>query len=633
MQCERIADGWSASIIIPAHNEANALPGLLSALLDQDVRGHRLQIVVAVNGSSDLSGSVARGFRQEFGAIGHQLVVVEIETASKAAALNEGERHATSFPRIYLDADIEISPDAIRRTIEVLSSTTKPRLAAPRVEVAENSSAFGRRYGRVWSRLPYVRSHVPGVGFYAVNAPGRSRWWRFPTRVGADDKYVRLHFDLDEVVVIDDVSFTIYLPERVNELLRVRARWNDLNRQIARNCPGLNRRDRSRWVSSARFLAATPSLWLDIPAFLVVWIAGRWLSLFSFVGSKERWFRADSSPPRRRLHVASPATTAGQPAWSEPVEALASKAPPRRSVHAVIVTYNSMTTVVRCLDRILESRGLDELKITVVDNASLDGGPAVVRSKYPEIEVMANERNIGFGSAVNQAVSNTHNGWIAIINPDVEVHRDTIARSVDHLVSKPDVGSCGVRAVRSDGRVNDRSFFTRPSGWSEVALALGTHRFARSSKLLNPEQHLAYRQSDRPVGVDIVAGCFNVLDAQLFHHLGGYDERYFLCGEDFDLGVRAIEAGAAPEIVPLPPIIHHSGGSFATSIDARVASLRGRAEFERRWWPRRRSMFGQAVRASSVFCRFLVERARSNRQGEFAELWARRAEWMVPVVG
>ncbi len=95
-------------------------------------------------------------------------------------------------------------------------------------------------------------------------------------RVGADDKFVRLHFTEAEAVTIDDALFTVFLPENMPELIRVRARWNQLNRQIVRHCPGLLRHDGSRWSSSARHVIRNRSSWPDVPAFVAVWAAG-WL--------------------------------------------------------------------------------------------------------------------------------------------------------------------------------------------------------------------------------------------------------------------------------------------------------------------------------------------------------------------
>jgi hypothetical protein len=180
--------------------------------------------------------------------------------------------------------------------------------------------------------------------------------------------------------------------------------------------------------------------------------------------------------------------------------------------------------------------------------------------------------------------------------------------------------------------VNDASFFMSPTVWSEITLSLGAHRIAPASRLLNPEQRLAHQPSKAPLEVDAIAGCFSVLDRELFEHLGGYDEEYFLCCEDLDLGVRAVEAGAAPAVVPVHPIIHRSVGYFATRADARVAYLRGRAQYQRRWWPARRAVVAGAIRTFAVVARLAtLWMLRSARMDEWAQVWARREEWATPV--
>ena len=234
-----------------------------------------------------------------------------------------------------------------------------------------------------------------------------------------------------------------------------------------------------------------------------------------------------------------------------------------RSVHAVVVTYNSMDTAPRCIERLLASEGIDDLRVTVVDNASRDGGAAALVDRFPSIEVVADRVNVGFAAAVNRAVTDSASRWIAVVNPDVEVHPDTLAATVEHLEHRPAVGSCGAPAVHADGTVSDRTFFMKPTGWSEITRALGAHRLAPASRLWNPEQSLAHQQADEPLGVDVIADCFNVIDRELFEHLGGYDEDYFLCGEDLDLSIRTVEAEPAPRSLQ-PPILHRSASSFSS---------------------------------------------------------------------
>jgi len=293
-----MTEDFAASIVIPAHMEEAALPRQLASLLNQELGDYRLHVVVVVNGSTDATAQAARTLVSRFHKKRHLLEVLELARPSKAEALNLGDRVARSYPRLYLDADITLSSNAIRRTIDVLTTLDTPLLAAPKTLVVECTGIAARHYGRLWSQLPYIREQVPGVGFYAVNESGRRLFALFPLDIGADDKFVRLHFSKDEMVIVEDASFSIYLPECLAELIRVRGRWTRFNLELARNRPDLALRDTPRWWSSFCYVARNPFQWIHVPVFLMVWIAGWTVALCDMVRGGERWSRAESSSIR-----------------------------------------------------------------------------------------------------------------------------------------------------------------------------------------------------------------------------------------------------------------------------------------------------------------------------------------------
>jgi hypothetical protein len=127
-----------------------------------------------------------------------------------------------------------------------------------------------------------------------------------------------------------------------------------------------------------------------------------------------------------------------------------------------------------------------------------------------------------------------------------------------------------------------------------------------------------------PIG----CACFIVINRGPFEHLPGYDEAYFLCSEDLNLGMRAVAASAAPAVVPVHPTIHHSAGSFATPADARAAYLRGRARYQGQWWSTCRAVIAGAIRTSEVLARLaILWMIGSDRVHEFTRVWALREEW------
>lgn len=281
-------------IIIPAHNEERALAGCLRALAAQDYDGE-VEVVVAANGCTDDTAAVARNSAPSMPA-GWTVTVVEQEAAGKSAALNVADAHLDAPLRVYLDADIVLDPSAIRELAAALS-VSGPYLAQPRLVPARTAKkAFAvSSFVRVWSSLPYVRNEVLGVGCYAVNAEGRALWGDFP-HFGADDTFVRLRFDSDQKRVVRSATMTVFFPMSLTELVRVRARWCRLGREVRRAEETLPESERGRSLRALSYLAKRPRLWVDGGIFSVIWVCAVLLSFAP--GGASSWARASSSPVR-----------------------------------------------------------------------------------------------------------------------------------------------------------------------------------------------------------------------------------------------------------------------------------------------------------------------------------------------
>lgn len=279
------------SVIIPAHNEAKVLPRTLRCLLNQDYAGP-LRIIVAANGCTDDTIAVAQSWEPEARQRGRELLVVEAAKASKPAALNAGDAAAGDGIRIYLDADMEFSTNTLSAVAQRLRPGTGSHLCAPALRIAPPESLLTRSYSRVWRALPYVRDAVSGRGFYGLSAEGRQRWGEFPTIV-ADDRFVRLHFSPQETAIADDAWIVRYLPEGLTELVKTRCRVYRGNREIEEKYPDLSCRDADRHQALPRFLLTHPRLWIDCPAFLLVFLLAKiaaWRERKTGLG---RWERAE----------------------------------------------------------------------------------------------------------------------------------------------------------------------------------------------------------------------------------------------------------------------------------------------------------------------------------------------------
>lgn len=211
-----------ASVVIPAHNEGRVIDRCLAALAASSVGG-ALEVVVAANGCTD--DTVAR-------ASAHPGVrVLDLPEPSKIGALNAGDAAAGAFPRLYLDGDVELTPDAVDSLVAVLT-TDAPRVAAPAVRYVTGSASWPvRAFYRVFEELPSARRGIAGHGVYAVSAAGRRRFGTFPD-VQGDDLFVARLFSPEEQVRAAGESL-VHTPRNLRSLLKVRTRITRGNAELA----------------------------------------------------------------------------------------------------------------------------------------------------------------------------------------------------------------------------------------------------------------------------------------------------------------------------------------------------------------------------------------------------------------
>jgi glycosyltransferase involved in cell wall biosynthesis len=281
-----------ASVIIPAHNEAEVIGRCLDALF-AGIEPAELEVIVVCNGCADDTAALARSS-------GHPVRVIELQTASKVSALREGDMAARTFPRLYLDADVVLSGSSARKVAERLNAgavAARP----PVVYSSSQSSAPVRRYFRARSQMPSLLGSLWGAGVYGLSAAGRGRFGDFPD-VTADDLWVNLLFELDEVEIVDCEPVVVSVPRRTRDLVCVLRRTY---KGKAENGVGFSGNNRARETTlttlrDLRQLAASgPGAALDAATYAAFAARVRVaLALGTAVGAgsvAERWERDDSS--------------------------------------------------------------------------------------------------------------------------------------------------------------------------------------------------------------------------------------------------------------------------------------------------------------------------------------------------
>ncbi|MFC5751781.1 glycosyltransferase [Actinomadura rugatobispora] len=203
------------SIVIPAHDEAKVIGRLLRGLLES-ARPGDLDIVVVPNGCTDATADIAASF-------GDAVRVVETPEASKAAALRLGDTAARGFPRLYVDADVELRTADVHALAAALD---RPGILAAAPSRALNMTGRPwtvRAYYAVWTRLPEIRRGLFGRGVIGVTAEGHTRIAALP-QVMADDLAASLAFAPHERAIANGARVVVHPPRTLADLLRRRER-------------------------------------------------------------------------------------------------------------------------------------------------------------------------------------------------------------------------------------------------------------------------------------------------------------------------------------------------------------------------------------------------------------------------
>lgn len=220
------------------------------------------------------------------------------------------------------------------------------------------------------------------------------------------------------------------------------------------------------------------------------------------------------------------------------------------AIVAVVVTYQSSSTIEDCLQRLRDARGIAEIR--VVDNGSVDDTVDILQrhaSHDPRVRFIANPDNPGFAAANNQGVADSSSPWLAFINPDVMVEADTLAVLCER--AQP-LGDCllGVEQVDEHGRADDAvrrrdpdflAMLRSPGSGSKLALAR------------DPDVAMQY--------VPAISGAVMLMPRALFDRIGGWDAGYRLHAEDLDLCRRVRGAGGVVAIANDLQVLHVRGVS------------------------------------------------------------------------
>lgn len=218
----------------------------------------------------------------------------------------------------------------------------------------------------------------------------------------------------------------------------------------------------------------------------------------------------------------------------------------------IIVSYNSSSFLELCLHSVAKAISQLEIEseVIVVDNSSSDDSCEVLNNKFSFVKLIQNDENIGFSKANNLGVSKAKGKYICILNPDTVLQENTFDEILKFYKSNIKVGFVGCQMIDGNGMFLKESKRVIPSIFSSFMKVLGISKFYYSAL-----------DKDKRGYIDILAGAFMFVEKTIYDSVKGFDEDYFMYGEDIDLSYKALKKGYSNYYLGDVKIIHFKGES------------------------------------------------------------------------
>ncbi|HNW51212.1 MAG TPA: glycosyltransferase [Prolixibacteraceae bacterium] len=226
----------------------------------------------------------------------------------------------------------------------------------------------------------------------------------------------------------------------------------------------------------------------------------------------------------------------------------------------VIVNYNVKHFLEQCLHSVEKASRTIETEVFVVDNNSVDGSKGMLISKFPQVKLILNEKNVGFAKANNQAMRLATGDYILLLNPDTVVEEDTFEKVIAFMNAHPEAGGLGVKMIDGKGKFLPESKRGLPTPWVAFYKIFGLSRLFPRSKVFG-RYHLTYLDKNETHEIDVLAGAFMLMRKEALDKVGLLDEDFFMYGEDIDLSYRITLGGYKNYYYPGTTIIHYKGES------------------------------------------------------------------------
>jgi GT2 family glycosyltransferase len=245
-------------------------------------------------------------------------------------------------------------------------------------------------------------------------------------------------------------------------------------------------------------------------------------------------------------------------------------------VSVVILNYNTAGLTRICLETLLASElGGFQMEVIVCDNGSTDQSVQMIRSQFPSVTLIENQKNRGFAAGNNPGIRIARGRYVLLLNTDTEIPHTTIRTMIHFMDDYPDCGAATCKLLLPDGSMDPACHRGFPTPWASFSYIIGLEKLFPTSTLFS-QYHQGYKNVNTIHEVDCIVGAFFMVRHSVIDQVGLLDEDYFMYGEDIDWAYRIKQKGWKILFNPEVTILHkkkQSGRAHISKNTRRISEL------------------------------------------------------------
>lgn len=275
----------------------------------------------------------------------------------------------------------------------------------------------------------------------------------------------------------------------------------------------------------------------------------------------------------------------------------------------------------------LENYAIDFI---VFDNASADNSlTAIEKINLPNLKIIANPSNLGFGKACNTGLKNANGDYYLLLNPDIELSQNSITNLLEFAQEHANAGIWGGVTITEQGEADGKNAWREASLWGFFCWAIFLTRLFPKVKLFSPDDYNGITW-EKVTPVDAITGCFFLIGADLWKKLDGFDERFFMYSEEIDLCRRARQIGFQPTITNQATIVHYGGGT-TTSENKINLMYKSKLMYFKKHWSYNKYCLARVIFITAVFLRAILFQTtvKKNQHNIWFKLLTNQFHWNI----